>query len=666
VSACRYLADAYEAALIRSGGCRASDFAESDRVAIRRVIAERCLFGVDVNPMAVQLARLSLWLATLAADRPLTFLDHHLQTGDSLAGTWVAHLRRRPGRRPARGDGIDATLPLFADDGFVDALKWALPVRFTLAEEAGDTIDRVRAKERSLAALGRRNSLLSRWKRVADVWCAAWFRASPDVPGSAFAALSDVLVNGSGPLAPSTAESYLAAAASVARERRLFHWELEFPEVFFAADGTRRQDAGFDAVIGNPPWDMIRADAGSSQRRSESRADGGPFVRFTRDSGVYSAQSDGHANRYQLFLERSISLARSGGRLGMVLPSGLITDHGSAALRRRLLTQCDVDALVGFENQQAVFPIHRSVRFLLLTASCGAPTRTIACRLGEHDPAVLEEVGDEPAATLPWFPVRLTPEVLQRISGDEFAVPDVRRTVDLAILERAAALFPPLGSAEGWGARFGRELNVTEDRGSFSPPGGGLPVIEGKQIQPFVVDMAAVRFTIDPRMARRLLAPERYERARLAYRDVASATNRWTLIAAVLPAGCLSTHTLFCLRTPLTRQAQDFLCGLFNSFVLNYLVRLRVTSHVTTAIVEHLPVPSPHYRPKTYREIAARARLLTRRYDDDAFAALQALVARLYQLSAAEFDHVLSTFPLVPKEVRAGALARYRSGPALQ
>ena len=97
VAACRYLAEAYEAALVRTGALpRRAISATRERVGIRRTIAERCLYGVDLNPMAVQLARLSLWLATLAADRPLSFLDHHLQTGDSLLGAWLASLRRPP------------------------------------------------------------------------------------------------------------------------------------------------------------------------------------------------------------------------------------------------------------------------------------------------------------------------------------------------------------------------------------------------------------------------------------------------------------------------------------------------------------------------------------------------------------------------------------------
>ena len=653
VAACRYLARAYETSLVRSGGCHAGDISEHERAAIRRTIAERCLYGVDLNPMAVQLARLSLWLATLAADWPLTFLDHHLQTGDSLLGTWLRTLSRAPvgARRPARLD--TATFPLFDSANVEGALKAALPVRFSLESVPNDTLEHVRAKEQALARLNRRDTGLSQWKRIADLWCACWLsQGSADMPASAFGALSDVILTGSGALPRGLAGRYLEAAEKIARERRLFHWELEFPEAFFNAGGRRLDNAGFDAVIGNPPWDMIRADAGPSDSRVRSRTDIAPVLRFARGAGVYTAQSIGHANRYQLFAERALALTRRGGRLGLVLPSGLATDQGSAPLRRRLLAECDVDALVGFDNQRGVFPIHRSVRFVLLTGTAGSATQSIACRLGERDPAALEATGEESAGSSSWFPIRLTPELIRRLSGDDLAIPDFRTTTDVAIAERAAAMFPPVGSDGSWRARFGRELNATDDRAHFGGPGRGLPIVEGKHLDPFRVQTRSATASISRSKARLLLDPQRYERARLAYRDVASATNRLTLIAAVLPADCISTHTVFCLRTPLPLSAQYFLCGLFNSFVVNYLVRMRVTTHVTTATVERLPIPGRDHSPRACLEIAALARRLSRRDDRDASARLQASVAALYQLTPDEFAHVLGTFPLIAKEER--------------
>jgi hypothetical protein len=132
-----------------------------------------------------------------------------------------------------------------------------------------------------------------------------------------------------------------------------------------------------------------------------------------------------------------------------------------------------------------------------------------------------------------------------------------------------------------------------------------------------------------------------------------------TLIAAVLPSRCVSTHTVFCLRTPLPSRAQHLLCGLFNSFVVNYLVRLRVTTHVTTGVVEQLPIPTAGVAPAACREIATLARLLVRRRDVSALARLNARVAELYQLSGAEFEHILSTFPLIPRDERDAALHEF-------
>jgi hypothetical protein len=677
VAACEYLAHAYETALIRAGGCHPADLGPSEHAAIRRTIAERCLYGVDVNPMAVQLARLSLWLTTLAADHPLTFLDHHLQAGDSLLGAWLACLGHMPARR--RRKPQPASLPFFDAPALGDALRQALPVRFTLASAPGNTLEQVREKERALASLTRRDNALSKWKRVADVWCARWFWTCPErsrgtetpLPPAAFGALSDAILAGKSALPEGTADRYLRACEGIAASRRFFHWELECPEVFFDAHGTRLAAPGFDAVLGNPPWDMIRADSGSAADRSQARSDAGAVVRFTRDAGVYSAQSDGHANRYQLFLERAIALTRPSGRIGLVLPSGFAADHGSARLRRLLFSRTAVDAIVGLDNRRGVFPIHRSVRFLLVTATAGAPTREVGCRLGERNPAVLETGDDQGSEG--WFPVRITPATLERLTGEDLALPELASPIDLAIAERAASLFPPLGDERGWAARFGRELNATDDRRHFQPPGRGLPVVEGKQIQPFHVDVGAARSSISRSAADRLLGV-RHRQRRLGYRDVASASNKLTLIAALLPPDTVSTHTVFCLRTAVSLRAQQFLCGLFNSFVLNYLVRLRVTTHVTTAIVERLPVPRLQDSPAPSREIAALAALLARRGPrqsggnggqtpfppDLAFARLNARVAKLYQLTVEEFEHVLSTFPLVPREDREAALREFR------
>jgi len=646
VAACRYLASAYESALIRGRGLSAADFDERDRAGFRRVVAQRCLFGVDINPMAVQLCRLSLWLATLARDRPLTFLDHHLRAGNSIAGASLEDVVRSPSKRRPRWRGQQ--LPLFDADLIDDQLKQAVGPRLSLANDPGDSIEEVRSKERLLASLRQPDAPLMVWRTIADLWCSEWFPGGGmRRTGVPFAALVDELLGRGATLPRHVSKSFLDHAGEVAEREQFFHWPLEFPEVFHDAHGRPLERPGFDAVIGNPPWDMLRGDGGTCADVA--------LAAFTRESGVYSWQGEGHANLYQVFLERALRLMRTGGRLAIVLPSGFAQDYGCANLRRTLLDRYAVDTFVTIDNRDAIFPIHRGLKFLLITAVRQGRTTRIPCRSGVRSLAVLDtipDVGDREAVDLPR-------SVVEKLAGDQLAVPDVRTPLDAAILSRIAFEFSALSASDGWDVHFGRELNATDDRKHFvSQSGAGLlPIIEGKLVRPFVADVNGSRRFIAAATAARLLRSRDFTHPRLAYRDVAAATNRLTLIAAIMPHDVVTTHTLFCLRGAIDSRVQLFLCGLFNSFVANYLVRMRVNTHVNVSIIERLPVPRPDRDSPQFHEIAdLSARLGHHASDPNAAAKLQAAVARAYGLTAPEFQHVLDTFPLVSDIERSGAM----------
>jgi hypothetical protein len=654
VAACRFLARAYETALVRDGECHEADVGPADRAGFRRLIAQRCLFGVDLNPMAVHLARLSLWLTTLAADKPLTFLDHHLLAGDSLLGASPSDVARQPPGRKHGRRSDERQLPLFDPSTLSEAAAGVRATRHDIERTLDDSAAIVRRKEQTLAALAAAGALQS-WKAIADLWCAAWF-ARAATPVNVFHALVEHVLTGRSPLPAAMATQRLAEAHRIAASRRFFHWPLEFPEVFFGPDGREHPDGGFDAVIGNPPWEMLRADDGASA--AGEKGERSSVLRFTRDSGLYHAQSHGHANQYHLFVERALWLARPDGRVALVVPSGIAHDHGSAALRHLLLRQSRVESIIGFDNRTGVFPIHRSVRFVLLTATRGGETARVRCRFGLQDPAALDALGE--SATDPeaphWF--SLTPALLEQLSGPGLAIPDLRSPLDLAILEKAAREHPALASAEGWHVRFGRELNASDDREHFTTGGRGLPVIEGKHLTPFAVDRAAVTLRIPAGTAARLLDRRAtFDRPRLAFRDVASATNRTTLIAAIIPGGCVTTHTLFCLRSLLDMNSQLVLGALFNSYAANFLVRLRVSTHVSLAMMDALPVPRPIAGSALEHELLKCARMLTTDPAHGSAAAdMHAAAARAYGLTREEFAHVLESFPLVPREERQASL----------
>jgi hypothetical protein len=655
VAACRYLAHAYELAVCREQGLNHDELDERDRAGFRRAIAQRCLYGVDINPMAVQLGRLSLWLATLAADRPLTFLDHRLRPGNSIVGASPADVLRDPSSTSARRGRQGSSVPLFDGDEVGSDLEETIGAREAIATEPGDTLAQVRVKEAALARLAGAHGPLAQWKNACDLWCAQFFdesRAARLRPP--FGPLADALF-GRSTLPPHIVDPILQRANQLAQHERFFHWTLEFPEVFHARD--RDRTPGFDAVIGNPPWEMLRGDRGGQNARAVAKAAASRITVFGRRSGVYAWQGRGHANLYQLFVERMMALVRQGGRIGVIVPWGFATDHGPAALRRRLVDRMSVDTFLSFENRERVFPIHRSVKFLLLCATQGGRTSLLPCRFGVVRPEDLDGLPDAgPARDDLQIPLAL----IDRTSGPSRAIPEARSAIDVELLSHCSVMFPALGDPEGWNIRFGRELNASDDKPYFRPrPAAGLPIVEGKQLSPFAVDVAAATHCIAASDAARLLGVEgAHTRRRLAYRDVAASTNRLTLIAAIVPAGVVTTHTLFCLKDSIDDEAMVYLCGMFNSFVANYLIRMRVTTHVTTGVIDRLPMPVPSRDSRLFAAITAAARRRSEKPGEPGTAAeLQGLAARAYALDSRQFRHVLDTFPLVPRAERDRAHA---------
>ena len=650
VSACRFLASAYEQALVEEGRVAPVEFAEAERADMRRLVAERCLFGIDSNPTAVQLARLSLWLATLAHGKPLTFLDHRLRAGNSLIGTSPDRLRRVPDdtRRGAR----QVALPLVDLAALEAPMREVVRPMAALATRRDETVDDVRAKEAIWTSLSGERSPLRAWRAAADLWCARWFSRHPASAAETRAAIDGVL-GGDPTLGAAHLARRLDDAAETSTAHGFFHWPMEFPDVFHDAFGTSRDRPGFDAVIGNPPWEMLRRDsAGTAPPRR--------LVEFIRRSGLYPSSDRGHVNLYQPFVERALTLARPGGRVGLVLPWGFAVDEGAATLRARLFETSRVDVILGLDNSAGLFPIHRGLRFMAVITDMGGRTVEGRGRFGVRTAEELARLpgGDADPGDRPW-PIRFPTDGARGSGGRTRRIPDARRPGDLEVAERLAADYPRLGDAAGWGARFGRELNATEDREAFGET--GLPVIDGKHLSPFRVSVPDGGTRIAPTAARRLLRDGRHHRDRLAYRDVSAVANRMSLIAAVVPAGVVTTHTVFCLRTRLSLEEQHFLCACFNSYVINAVVRLLMGNHVTTALVADLPMPV--WRGSALdRRIARMARRLARATQSPEIeASLQAAVARRFGLDATTFASIVDGFPLVPASDRRRAVDALRA-----
>ena len=253
----------------------ASDFEPRLKAVLRRYVVERCIYGVDLDPLAVSLCQLSLWIETMDRDLPFSFLDHKIRCGNSLVGAWFDQFQHYPamawknreagdrthsnGVHHEKGAGTKA-IKAFVKNELTPDLRDFLdrPLLFdqdllersaSAHREALDALDRMhRLPIQDAAARARlyREELLgsTEWrslKQAMDLWCACWFWPADELDHAPLPTT----------FADPPAETR-AAADRIAAEMRFFHWELEFPDVF------REPGAGFDAMLGNPPWDIAK------------------------------------------------------------------------------------------------------------------------------------------------------------------------------------------------------------------------------------------------------------------------------------------------------------------------------------------------------------------------------------------------------------------------
>ena len=658
-----------------------------DRHIVRRMVLKKCIFGVDKNLMAVELAKTALWLHTFTVGAPLSFLDHHLKHGDSLHGERLPQVQR----------GMEA-LGLLLTPGEIDGLVRAATNLSQVADYTDVDIAEVHLSrklaqdaETQLAPL---HALLDFWRAMrwlAPGWPPADARALARVGSTELQAGLGELISPqrnllatlhTGQLAGKTAgaaaaNALLAQVRALAQREKFFHWWTAFPNAF----GVAGSGQGFDAVIGNPPWDRIklqevewfaeREPAIAAQPRAADRKaliaalqqKAAPLAaeyaqaveraeanaRVLSKAGDFPLLGGGDVNLYSLFVERAQALAKPGGVVALLTPSGIAADKGAAEFFKSIATTGRLGALFDFENKKVFFPDVDS-RFKFCTLVFGGAERRFEkakCAFFLH---AFDDLAD-PARTL-----SLTAEMFGQVNPNTGAAPIFRSQRDADITLRMYAAHPVLVRHGGdsaslgrlpdqaaWPVKYARMFDMTNDSKLFktaaelrqlsfepSPLGrwhkGELqaePLYEGKMVQMF--DHRAADVVVNPanlhraaqqqpvavaekRNAARLPRPQYWVFASdlpheapysLAFKDVTAPTNMRTMIAAVLPRAALG-NTLPALlpepglSVPEYARVAGLLLANLGSFAFDFVARQKVQGqHLNWFVVEQLPVIAP-------------------------------------------------------------------------
>jgi hypothetical protein len=305
-----------------------------DEQHIRREIAKECIYGVDINGMAVELAKLSMWLETLAADRPLAFLDHHFKQGNSLVGSDIEDIEELESDA-SEDDDSQASLAEFGAtrEGTIERL---MDIYSEFLAIENETVEDVHKMKRKYAQI-QEDDLRKRLVTMADVQTAENFGL--DVPNGAYERMAKAIEDDSD-WASVAEEDWFKTSQSLATRQSFFHWKLEFPEVFYDSTGTKVDDDGFSAVIGNPPYIRI-------QNLRQADPD---MAQYLEDGGVYQS-TGGRFDVYSPFVERGAELS-SKGVLSYILPNKFIESGGGKNLRDYVSNNNIVSEIVDFQHYQ--------------------------------------------------------------------------------------------------------------------------------------------------------------------------------------------------------------------------------------------------------------------------------------------------------------------------
>ncbi len=656
----------------------------TDTVILKRTVMKRCVYGVDANPLAVELAKLSLWLDSFTIGTPLTFLDHHVRCGDSLIGLWLENIEDR---------AFGTTL-----DSWTGTLTGAGTKLFEYVSTPADlTVDQVKQTKTAYEDVRMKMGPLRILLNI-------------NVAGILDSKLDKKL-----PRNLSLIEAYaekrekrpdwwglVEDALALAEKYRAFHWELEFSEAF---SGPRR---GFDLVITNPPWDVLKPEdddffseyyvglrriANTAEKRKiiksllkspETSELYNNYVRdieqrvlFYKQSGEYVRRGSGDTNSWKLFLERTLKLLADSGSLALVIPSGIVTDEGAKKLRETLF-QGRIVSLYEFENKKGVFPdIDSRMKFVLLVWEKAHPTQSFSAAFYLHDAGALDgKVEQDKLVEMPF-------ELIHKCAPQSLSIPEVRNNQELHVFSKIYDSHPLLSdNRKGWAVTLVSELHRTNDSDLLRTDGRGWPFIEGKNFHQFVPYYEKPSFVIEPRTGLqrtnkhkeyRSINEEIHKRFRLVFRDVARSTDVRSSIACIIPPASFCSDTAHIV-LPIVNDTLpneetylkliSYLAGIFNSFVFDFLIRTRISMHLNLFYVYQTPVPhelqgnlpnriieiSAHLNSSGERfnhlckVVGVEPRALPLRDRLKMTAELNILVAKHYGLSKKDLDVILHSF----------------------
>ncbi|ECO5473818.1 class I SAM-dependent DNA methyltransferase, partial [Campylobacter jejuni] len=684
------------------------DYEVDESDILKRLLLKRIIYGVDLNPFSIELTKLSLWIDSFIFGTPLSFIEHHIKCGNAL---------------------INSNLSDFKDlikQNSSNLFTNSITQEFEILQEVFEKLDNLKDTNEEQIKQSKQiyqNEIapkLNKLNLYLNYINTLHFVNKEEL--QILKALSqDDIQN------LSQNEQAKAIISKYQKEFNFFNYELEFPEIV-----ENQVFKGFDIIIGNPPWDKTkfsdsdffpqyksdyRSLIASKKKEIQDNLLAKDYIKqnyekqkaYINDLSEYYKKAyplnkgSGDGNLFRLFVEKNLSLLKQDGNLAYVLPSALMFEDGSLILRKEILENKTLEYFYSFENNKAIFiDVHRSYKFALMLIKNTQANHTHKIKMMFYKTDINSLKNKDEILTL-------NLKDIKKLSPTHLALMELKDKQALEILRKSYNAFQNLSFDY---IDFRRELDMTNDKDLFIEEfrEGLLPLYEGKMIHQFDANFSQATYFLEKaKFDERLKSKELYrakkatgkelnpklikydrEFFRLGYRKIASDTNERTLIASLLPKNCGGADSTYS-NIPKQYVLKDdvicmdivpyerilFVLALFNSLVVDFIIRNMVQINVSKSYLERIPLPQPSdeeiQNNEIYKTLAKNALLLqlyndqNRHFDElkqefnikneeipktkKAYDILRAkndlLVKELYGLSNNEFSYMISTFKVL-------------------
>ncbi|EAK1574226.1 class I SAM-dependent DNA methyltransferase, partial [Campylobacter jejuni] len=684
------------------------DYEVDESDILKRLLLKRIIYGVDLNPFSIELTKLSLWIDSFIFGTPLSFIEHHIKCGNAL---------------------INSNLSDFKDlikQNSSNLFTNSITQEFEILQEVFEKLDNLKdtneeqIKQSKQIYQNEITPKLNKLNLYLNYINTLHFVNKEELQILKALSQDDIQNLSQNEQAKNIISKYQ-------KEFNFFNYELEFPEI------TENQVfKGFDIIIGNPPWDKTkfsdsdffpqyksdyRSLIASKKKEIQDNLLAKDYIKqnyekqkaYINDLNEYYKKAyplnkgSGDGNLFRLFVEKNLSLLKQDGNLAYVLPSALMFEDGSLILRKEILENKTLEYFYSFENNKAIFiDVHRSYKFALMLIKNTQANHTHKIKMMFYKTDINSLKNKDEILTL-------NLKDIKKLSPTHLALMELKDKQALEILRKSYNAFQNLSFDY---IDFRRELDMTNDKDLFIEEfrEGLLPLYEGKMIHQFDANFSQATYFLEKaKFDERLKSKELYrakkatgkelnpklikydrEFFRLGYRKIASDTNERTLIASLLPKNCGGADSTYS-NIPKQYVLKDdvicmdivpyerilFVLALFNSLVVDFIIRNMVQINVSKSYLERIPLPQPSdeeiQNNEIYKTLAKNA-LLLQLYNDQnhhfdelkqefnikneeipktkkAYDILRAkndlLVKELYGLSDDEFSYMISTFKVL-------------------